>query len=264
MGDLIHMSTAERMAMSEQLAQSGMLPRHLNGKPAAVFAITLAGAELGIGAMAACRSINVLQGKLAIDAGAQLGLAISGGVRPEWLHSDEEAARLRLSRDGFKPHEQTFTMQEAQRAGLVRQGPWKQYPAAMLRARCITAAIRAFCPDVLAGCYDPEELGGEPAPADVVDTTAEPEPEPVDPAKAPHHESWAQDQPRFCAEVDRLGLGYTALRDFCLAKGWPKPSTLPQDRRDLLLGKLSAEPAFLRAVNEWMEQQTTRQPGEEG
>jgi hypothetical protein len=53
-------------------------------------------------------------------------------------------------------------MEDAHRAGLSGKGPWKSYPAAMLRARAISAMARAMFPDALSGVvYTPEELGAE-------------------------------------------------------------------------------------------------------
>ena len=53
----------------------------------------------------------------------------------------------------------TFTKADAERAGLLGKGVWKQYPQAMLRARAISALCRVLCPDAIRGVYTPEELG---------------------------------------------------------------------------------------------------------
>jgi hypothetical protein len=58
--------------------------------------------------------------------------------------------------------EEVVTIQMAERAGLIKgAGPWKQYPEAMLFARCLSAGMRTHCPDALGGApaYTPEELG---------------------------------------------------------------------------------------------------------
>ncbi len=52
----------------------------------------------------------------------------------------------------------SFTMDDAQAAGLVNKDPWKSYPAAMLRARASAALARAVYPDLLNGLYCTEEL----------------------------------------------------------------------------------------------------------
>jgi hypothetical protein len=72
--------------------------------------------------------------------------------------------------------EETFTIEMAERAGLLKNPTWNAYPEAMLFSRALTAGMRTHCPDALGGhpAYTPEELGGddvvpvtvtEPAPA---------------------------------------------------------------------------------------------------
>ena len=53
-----------------------------------------------------------------------------------------------------------FTMEMAQRAKLASGVNWQKFPEAMLWARCLTAGVRARCPDALGGgpVYCVEEL----------------------------------------------------------------------------------------------------------
>jgi hypothetical protein len=119
-------------------------------------------------AMESLRELHVVQGRVTLSSGAMLARAIRAGVKVEWLESSDKAARLKLTRGGVS-YEQAWTMEDAKRAQLLgKPGPWQQYPGAMLRARAISAAVRAFCPDVIGGggLYTPEEARDiEPAPA---------------------------------------------------------------------------------------------------
>lgn len=136
----------------------GFVPRAYLGDENAIAAAILTGIELGIGPMEALRVIHMVDGKPTLAADYMLARAIRAGVRIEWEQCDDRAAVLRLDRFGTR-HTHAFTIEEAQRAGLVGKDNWKKYPAAMLRARCIAAALRAFSPDVLgAGVYLAEEL----------------------------------------------------------------------------------------------------------
>ena len=69
-----------------------------------------------------------------------------------------------MSRQGHSPATFRFSLEDAARAKLAGDN-WQKYPAAMLRARVITAAARAYAPDVLDGVYDPDELSPGPGPA---------------------------------------------------------------------------------------------------
>jgi len=163
---------ADAMAMAEQLAKArGFVPRDMVGQPAAIVAAIMTGAEIGIGPMQALRSIHVIEGRPTLSADLMLSLALRAGIRVSWLEKTETVARVRLSREGHGTHEHSYTIGEAKRAGLSGRANWKRYPAAMLRARCISAALRAWCPDVLgAGVYVEGEIEPDDAPTKAVES----------------------------------------------------------------------------------------------
>jgi hypothetical protein len=65
-------------------------------------------------------------------------------------------------------------MQDATRAGLTGNPTWKKFPRQMLKARCISEAVRGIFPGVLSGLYAPEEVSDIP-----VQVVAETAPEPI-------------------------------------------------------------------------------------
>ena len=162
---------AELEATASSLAKAGpMLPRHLQqAGPPALLAVLLTGAELGMSPMQAIRSLHLVEGRVVVDASAQLALAISRGIRTRWAHSDATRAALHLSRPGDEHgYTSTYTIEMAERAGLAGRATWKAHTEAMLRARAITAGIRAYCPDVLGGvAYSPDELADAQEPREV-------------------------------------------------------------------------------------------------
>jgi hypothetical protein len=150
--------------LCEQLVGTGFLPSRVTS-PGQAVAIILAGKELGLGTMQALRGVHIIEGKISLAADTQLGLMIRAGIRFKWLDKTDKRACLRLERPNQEPEEFAFTIEEADRAGLVRAnrdgkpGNWQKYPAAMLRARVVSMAGRAYAPDVLTGIYVPGELG---------------------------------------------------------------------------------------------------------
>lgn len=132
------------------------------------FVLMQAGVELGIPPMNATRILRLIKGRITTSPEAMLSLAGKAGIRHEWAETTDKAATLRLSREGYAPHEHSFTIEDAKRAGLLSGDQWRKYPPAMLRARCVSAAVRAYCPDVISGIYTPEEVlsfaGDEPDP----------------------------------------------------------------------------------------------------
>ena len=159
------LADVERMASTLVKAGGGFIPSHFKNS-GQVAAVILAGREMGVPPMAALRSFYLIDGKLGMDASFVLGRMLAAGVVAEWLKNDAECASVKLTRPGSPSYTSTFTKSDAERAGLWGRGPWSKYPAAMLRARAVTAGARAYAPDVFAGSvYTAEELrGGQNAP----------------------------------------------------------------------------------------------------
>lgn len=122
--------------------------------------VIMAGAELGIPPMVSLRHIFLVEGKVGLSAEMMLSKMIEAGVKFRWVEKTAERAKLWLHRKGYDPEEFTWTIEEAKRANLVgeKKVNWNRYPAAMLRARAISAGARAYCPDITNGCYSREEL----------------------------------------------------------------------------------------------------------
>lgn len=144
---------------------SGLLPKHIT-KPEQAAIIALKGRELGIPIMQALSSISVINGKPALSAELMLALIYKRikGVKIAFtapVEKQNEYCEVTFQRPGGAPHTIRFTIEDARRAGLLSNPSWAKYPAAMLRARCISAMARIAAPDALMGCYTQEELGGE-------------------------------------------------------------------------------------------------------
>lgn len=126
--------------------------------------IILKAKELGIPPVQAFTSIAVINGKPTISAEMMLSLIYKNckGAVVNYVETSETRCEIKAKRPeaGAEFCVFTFTLDDAKRAGLSGKGPWASYPAAMLRARCISAMARALFADALSGCvYTPEELG---------------------------------------------------------------------------------------------------------
>lgn len=227
-------------AMAATLAKSGMMPRALS-TPEAVLAVMLTGRELGMGPMEAARSLHYVEGRVVMDASAQLARALRAGVTLEWHASTAEVADVTMRRGGSS-YRSTWTIAMAQRAGLAGRGTWRAHTEAMLRARAITAGIRAFCPDVLgAGVYSPDEAEDIRATATQTTTTpaAPSEPEPVAAEVVEgHHPSWDAGKGRWFAALRDLGLAYADVAAWTEARGAGRPSAWDDKARAGLLKAL--------------------------
>lgn len=159
--------TPQEITMLKELGtmavKSGFLPVSIKTPEQAVI-IMLKGRELGIPPMQAFGSIAVVSGKPTISAELMISLIyqrIPGAVI-DVLETSSNTCAIEAKRPGGKRTKFEFTMEDAKRANLAGKGPWVTYPAAMLRARCISAMARMMFADALSGaCYTAEELGAE-------------------------------------------------------------------------------------------------------
>lgn len=125
----------------------------------------LAGAEAGFSCFASISGVTCINGRPGFGANL-LAQAIKRHPLYDYrvLEKTDQVCRIKFLTGKEELGIETFTMAMAERAGLVKgAGPWKQYPEAMLFARCLSAGMRTHCPDALGGAtaYTPEELGAQ-------------------------------------------------------------------------------------------------------
>ena len=142
--------------------QSGMLPAHVRS-PEQAIVIMLKGRELGLPPLYALSTIGVINGKPVVAAEVMAALVYRrhGDEALRIVQSDARSCAIEYRRRGWSEAQTySFSIEDAHRAGLLSGNAWQKYPAAMLRARCISAVARMAFPDVIGGLYTPEELGG--------------------------------------------------------------------------------------------------------
>ncbi len=151
-GGLAINGISEMERVAKMLSQaSGIVPRAYQGNPAAVAAIIMTGFEIGIMPMTAMRELHLIEGRVSLSATLMLTLARRAGIRTRWLVTDATRATIGVIVPGQAEQTLTFSREDAQAAGLWGKGNWVKHPAAMLRARATSGAIRAFCPEAIGG-----------------------------------------------------------------------------------------------------------------
>jgi 5'-3' exonuclease len=153
----------QSMNQAVQLAQLLFKARLFSayGTPEAVLSTVLSGRELGLSAMASLRAFHVVEGKPTMAADALRALVLKSGKAKTFRCTERtaQAATFTTTREGEEPMELRYTIEEAQAAGLVKNGgSWTKNPADMLVARASSKLARLVYPDVVAGLYAPEEL----------------------------------------------------------------------------------------------------------
>jgi hypothetical protein len=153
----------EAMRFADLLANSTMVPRDFQGKPANILVAVQWGAEVGLGPLQAIQNIAVINGRPSIWGDAALALvqghpAYAG--HKEWVEGegDARAGYCQVQRKGQAPEVRSFSVADAKKAGLWgKSGPWQQYPERMLQLRARGFALRDQFADALRGVITREE-----------------------------------------------------------------------------------------------------------
>jgi len=148
------------MAIEAKLVPKGMTTEQ-------VILVLQKGHELGIPPTEALASMYVVNGRVALEGEAMLGLIYGSGkcagIKFEPIRADEpdkQGWAVTMSRNDMAlTHREVFTMKDAEKAGLLGKETYKSYPRVMLRWRAVAACARIVFPDVIGGLYLPEELG---------------------------------------------------------------------------------------------------------
>jgi len=158
---IIPRGIAECSDLADRLAKSSLLPDALKNKPQDVMFQIMAGAELGLGPIASIRGIYVIQGKPVLSADLMIALVMGSGHCDYFVQTEASATSVTFeTKRKSAPVVQriTWTWEDAKRAGLNTKENWRLYPKQMLASRAKAELARLAYSDVLAGCYDPDEI----------------------------------------------------------------------------------------------------------
>jgi len=198
----------------------------------------------------AMRDYHVIQGRPALKSDAMLARFQTSGGKVNWTSYTDEVVTGVFSHPQGGDVSITWNMEMAHRLGFTKKENWRNYPRAMMRARCISEGIRTVFPACVAGVYTPEEVQdfAPPKGAKVVDVM--PEPEPV-PDYAVHlFKPDGTIYASFENEADALQAYYKVV-DSIAAN-----ARIPEDE------KLEKLRAFKQANMGWMEPETQEEPAE--
>lgn len=100
---------------------------------------------------------DIIQGKAARKTHSVLARFQQMGGTVEWHELTDQIADATFAHKSGGRLRMTWTFEQAKKAGLTGKDNWRNYPRAMLRARCIAEGIRAIYPAALGGMMVSEE-----------------------------------------------------------------------------------------------------------
>jgi hypothetical protein len=151
------------MLIAKVFADSDLLPKHFQGKPANVFVALRYAQNFQIDPMLAIQNIYIINGVPSLSSQLLIALANSSGLIDGQItfHSTGKneslvvTARAKLKNGELA--ESTFSYMQAREAGLTQKLPWKINAEQMLRYRAASSLIKAYLPHVAFGLHAKEE-----------------------------------------------------------------------------------------------------------
>lgn len=151
--------------VAETLSRSGVIPNAYKGKPEDIFVAISMGYQLGFPVEQSLQDIAVINGRPCLWGDGLLALVLNHpdciGINEVPIHNGKVISGYvcTVMRKGHEPHSKSFTLQDAERAGLLKKGgPWSAYPERMLQMRARSYAIRDKFADALRGLKVAEEV----------------------------------------------------------------------------------------------------------
>lgn len=157
---------AQAWDLAQRLYKSRMFSQYPTVE--SIYAAILTGRELGLGAMASVRAFHVMDNKLTLGAWPMVGVVLRSPLCDFFreVHGDSTKSIWETRRTGGKVHRFEYTIDDAQKAGLVRKsrngkpGNWMLRPADMLSKTAASKLARKVYSDVILGLYSTEEMEG--------------------------------------------------------------------------------------------------------
>ena len=169
--NLIPTDVDQALKISEMFAKSDLVPDNYRNKPANIFLAVSAGASLGLAPFQAMQNITVINGKPSIWGDALLAmvrndkrcLSVKESIEGEGNARTATCSVSRLAPNGeTEVISSSFSMGNAQKAGLLNKKPWQSYPDRMLQMRARGFALRDAFADVIGGLITTEEAQDYP------------------------------------------------------------------------------------------------------
>lgn len=159
---------AEKQEMAKTVAASRLFPG-VETPQAAMTLMLLCEAD-GLHPVEAMRRYHLVEGRPSMKAEVMQAEFQRAGGTVEWKKTDATEATAVFRHPKHAPEGQPFTVTLAElvesgvakakdkNGNLYIKKMYKQFPAQMLRARCVSQGVRAILPGIILGIYTPEEI----------------------------------------------------------------------------------------------------------
>ena len=165
-----------KLKFCEILLRSGVAPTSLKSAQA-IYCVMLMGTEYGFSPIKSLEMFDFINGRAAMRASAMMAKCTQHGGSFVTLKEGDDGVTVKATRRNRSgtviwEEEQTYTINDATKAGLLARDNWKKHPKDMCFARAVSRLCRHGWADVLGGLSSAEEMGDWTNAIDVTPTKA--------------------------------------------------------------------------------------------
>lgn len=121
------------------------------------FMVLQAGNDLGMDLAQIHNSLAIINGRVVMWGKEVLARAKRAGYKIVYSEKTDTKVTVTISKDG-ESHTESYTIDQAKKAGLMTKDIWMKYTQEMLTHKCVARAIDNFCPEVLGGFSMKEDM----------------------------------------------------------------------------------------------------------
>ncbi len=152
--DLATYQLSDMQTMAVAVAKSGLFGMKT---PEQALALMLVAQSENMHPATITQDYDIIQGKACRKTHSVMARFQQMGGSVQWHELTDQIADATFSHPKGGSLRITWTFEQAQRAHLTGKDNWKNYPRAMLRARCIAEGVRAVYPAAIGGMMVVEE-----------------------------------------------------------------------------------------------------------
>lgn len=146
---------AEVRTLANSAMQSGMFG--IKNQEQAFTLMIIAQAE-GVHPIQAMQMYDIIQGRPALKATEVLSRFQKSGGKIQWIETTDKIATAKFVHPQGGEATVSYTIEDAQKAGLTGKDNWNKRPKEMLRARCSSSGVRMVYPACLNNMHTVEEV----------------------------------------------------------------------------------------------------------
>lgn len=137
--------------MAKTFFSAGALPKALDSAPKVIMALQ-AGSEAGMKPLEALQCFAPINGKMTMYGDALISQVSKAGHKITWGECNNEKATVTVERgDNGSKMTETYTIDDAERAGLATRDVWKKYTKRMLKYKVFAEVAHFIAADALRG-----------------------------------------------------------------------------------------------------------------